>query len=180
MNKHRLALFLLLAAVQLFIPLKTVWDQENTIRSGTPYKFETSPIDPSDPFRGKYILLDYRETAFPAEESYNGNAYIVLTRDAKGFAKIQSVEKTKPRNTREFVRAEVHSIKTDEGKIMLIIEYPFNKFYVEESKAHHVETMYNTVQDDKNTFALVHVKNGLAVLTNVYIAGTPVSELTAQ
>lgn len=61
MNKKKILLlsFFLVAVVQLYVPSKMIWDREEVLRTGTEYKFRTAPIDPTDPFRGKYITLRF-------------------------------------------------------------------------------------------------------------------------
>ena len=51
--------FILLVLVQLFVPANMILEQEDILKNGTPYKFKTAPIDPYDPFRGKYVWLGY-------------------------------------------------------------------------------------------------------------------------
>ena len=58
-KKYIIGLFLLLAIVQIFVPLKMIFEQENILAKGIIMKFKTQPIDPADPFRGKYVQLNF-------------------------------------------------------------------------------------------------------------------------
>lgn len=65
MNQNKwITLGFILVAVQLVVPASMIYNAEAIIAKGTEYKFITTPIDPTDPFRGKYITLSYRENRF--------------------------------------------------------------------------------------------------------------------
>ena len=53
--------FIAVALIQLLVPAKMIWDQEEVMRDGKVFRFKTEPIDPNDPFRGKYITLSFQE-----------------------------------------------------------------------------------------------------------------------
>lgn len=60
MNKHwRWLLFALLCVAQWAVPLAMVQRAERTLSEGTAYRFRTAPVDPADPFRGRYVTLDF-------------------------------------------------------------------------------------------------------------------------
>jgi uncharacterized membrane-anchored protein len=58
-KKTILPLFALTCLAQWFVPAQMIYDQEQVLREGKTYHFKTAPIDPSDPFRGKYITLSF-------------------------------------------------------------------------------------------------------------------------
>lgn len=184
MNSRKIILpaFIIVALIQLYIPAKMVLDQEDILTSGTIYKFRAAPIDPIDPFRGKYITLTYRETTFdiPNEKDWvNGETiYVSFATDNDGFAKIRSVSKDKPTGTNDFLKARVSYISIN-GENELTIEYPFNRFYMEESKAYDAELTYRQSQLDTNqvTYSLVSIKKGDAVLRDVLIDGRSIKEI---
>ena len=161
-KKIRITGFVLLALVQLLIPARMIWEQEHILKKGTEYKFKTAPVYPNDPFRGKYITLSYEASSFNVANEmdweYGQTIYVVLTTDQKGFAKIASITSEVP------------------------IGYPFDRFYMEESKAQPAEITYRNSQRDTTTttYALVRVKNGKAVLKDVLIDGVPIKELVGK
>ena len=60
LNKRYLfAGFILVALLQLFVPANMIWQEEGTIQEGTEFHFKVAPVDPNDPFRGKYISLAF-------------------------------------------------------------------------------------------------------------------------
>lgn len=187
MNSKKILLtaFILVAIVQLAIPGKMIWDREKILETGKDFKFETAPVDPSDPFRGKYIVLDYKENSFDVEstkEWIDGtNVYVILKTDTKGFAKIDDVSSEKPTADLDFVEVKVDYVIDGSSK-RLFISYPFDRFYMEESKAYPAEQAYVKSQLDstKTTYALVSIKNGDAVLKDVLIDGIPIRDVVER
>lgn len=172
-------LFILVALTQLYVPAKMVFDKEEVISTGKVFKFLTAPIDPSDPFRGKYITLTFKENSFPLQNKNewerNEPIFVLLTSDSAGYAKIASVSKTKPAHDADHVRAKVRYVTKDE----IHIEWPFSRFYMEESKAPLAEKAYRESARDtsRTTYALLLVKDGEAVLTDVLINEISIAEL---
>jgi uncharacterized membrane-anchored protein len=187
MNNKKIifSIFILIALAQLFVPGKMIFEKERVISSGAEYKFKTVPIDPNDPFRGKYITLSYDETRFMDTESrdwlYGDDIYVILTTDKEGFAKIESVSRTKPSSELDFVKATVIN-NTFNNEYKVEIEYPFNRYYMEESKALQAELIYReTMRDSKsNTYALVSVKGDEAVLKDVLIDGVSIKDIVKE
>jgi len=171
-----IAAFALTIAAQAFVPAKMVYDSEMTERQGTVFKFKTEPIDPADPFRGKYVVLNYSAGTFETDDTeWNQGevVYAVLGKDAQGFAKIVDVLRDTPQTGSTYITVKVSFY---EGK-KLYIDLPFNRFYMEESKAYEAESGYREYSGQVNAkpaYALVAVQNGNAVLKDVIIDNIPV------
>ena len=184
-KKLLLTAFILVALVQLYVPAKMIWDKESVIEAGLEYKFKTTPIDPSDPFRGKYITLNYEENTVIVSDGQNWvkgeSIYVSLTTDNLGFAKIKSISKTKPTENGSFVEAKVRYSSGNKSK-KLTIDYPFDRYYMEESKAYDAELAHRESQQDTNqvTYALVSIKNGDAVLKDVLIDGISIRKIVKE
>jgi len=187
MNNRTLSIsaFVLVALAQLFVPGKMIWDREDILSTGTEFHFRTAPIDPNDPFRGKYIVLSYNETFVEVEDENNWimgeEVYAEIDLDEAGFAKIVAVGKEPPTDHRNYLKSEVNYASRN-GSNELIIDYPFNRFYMEESKAPEAEVLYREVQPDtsKVTYAVVRIKEGEAVLKDVMIDGISIREIVLQ
>lgn len=181
-RKIILPAFLAVALVQLYVPAKMIWDSENVLRTGTEYKFKTAPVDPNDPFRGKYITLSYEENTVDVENEKDWKTgekvYVCLTTDTDGFAKIKSASKEKPTDDEDFVTANVR-FASGNGSNTLTVAYPFDRYYMEESKALDAERTYRQSQQDtsKVTYALVNIRQGEAVLKDVLIDGVSLREI---
>lgn len=183
MNKNILIfIFILLASAQLYVPASMIWSREEILAKGKEYKFKTAPIDPNDIFRGKYIYLSFQEHEVQVQNTSeydpNQSIYILLTTDSSGFAKIQSASKVKPNDTHDFVKVIDFYTSNYKGN-RVIFEYPFERYYMEESKAPEAEKIYVQSSRDSTqiTYALVSIKDGESVLKDVIIGGTSIKEI---
>lgn len=176
---HIFILFVILAVAQIAVPAQMIFNRENILKSGTAYKFKTQPVDPSDPFKGKYIFLNYDLDRIKMEDKNwkrNQDIYISIANDSLGFVKAVSVSLEKP-SSGEFVAAKVDWYSTYDNALQFT--FPFNEFYMEESKAYNAEVAHRDAQRDSlpnNTYALVYIKNGEAVLDNVFINDIPIAK----
>jgi uncharacterized membrane-anchored protein len=178
-TKQLLIVFIVTALLQLAVPVKMIFDSEMTERYGSEYKFKTVPIDPTDPFRGKYITLNYDISSFPTTDTtYAGGEqiYLALKKDNEGFAQIASISHEAPPGDADYIIAEVsHNYG---GNVNF--EFLFNRFYMDEGKAAEAETSYAQYSTDtiiaKPAYALVAVKDGSAVVKNVIIDGIPIKD----
>jgi len=174
--------FILMVLVQLYVPVKMIFSNESLLEGGREFKFRTAPIDPNDPFRGKYITLSFKENSARVENAKDWNngdqIFVSLTQDEEGFAKILEVSKEKPTDTEDYVTASISYIITDTIS-WVSIDYPFNRFYMEESKAQDAEQAYREAARDtaQVTYALVVIKNGDALVEDVLLDEVPIREV---
>lgn len=184
-RKMLLFFFVLVALAQLYVPAKMIFDREDVLEKGTEYKFKTAPIDPSDPFRGKYITLNYENNTMNVKN--NGywadreSVYVTFFTDENGFAGIGNITKEKPSDTQNFLKTKmrlIYSYDVDPN-VKLVLDYPFDRFYMEEFKANDAEQVYSRSLRDTSrvTYALVVIKNGAAVLKDVLIDGISIEEI---
>lgn len=184
-NKLILIAFILVALAQLYVPAKMILGREDILSTGKEYKFKTAPIDPGDPFRGKYIILRFDENTIEiqdeAEWEEGETIYVFLSEDNNGFVKISSVSKEEPPASQDFLKAKAGNVFGN-GSKKLVIDYPFDRYYMEESKAYEAELTYQRSQADTNqvAYALVSIKEGEAVLKDVLIDGVPIREVVMK
>jgi uncharacterized membrane-anchored protein len=181
-NKNILIiLFLFVAIAQLFVPLQMIYNQEDILNTGKIVKFQCEPIDPNDPFRGKYITLNFKENRIKVKnlKEWNSNETIFakIETSKKGFAKIKSISRTEPTDNSIYLKLKINYIADYENKIYL--DFPFNRFYMNENKAKNAEIAYakSTLDSTKIAYALVATKNGEAVIKDVLIDNISIKEL---
>ena len=171
--------FVVVALAQLYVPASMIFQQEKIIDKGVAYKFKTQPIDPADPFKGKYIRLNYEIGSFPSNDSTwtrNQDIYVSLANDSLGFANIAGVSKDVPSNG-DFIKTTVNWYDLYDKKV--VINFQFEEFYMNETKALDAEIAHRDAQRDSlpnNTYALVYVLDGNAVLDNVFINDIPIAD----
>lgn len=181
MKNILIAAFILLVLVQWFVPGKMIWDKENVFKKGKTFRFETEPVDPVDPFRGRYIILNFKSDTFRVkgmpELQIDEPVYVLLENDAQGFAYIKDVLLKKPAGQSNYVTANAY-ISRENDDWLIYVTYPFEEFYLEEFKAPKAEQAFIESSRDstKKTYATVRVFNGDAVIENVYVNDKPLAK----
>ena len=188
-KKTYLFIFILVALAQIYVPAKMVYDSEVVLDEGRAFKFKTAPVDPNDPFRGKYITLSYDIDHFNVDTAdaweNEDEMFVLLTTDEDGYAKVLGLSKIRPASDVDYVRAKAEwtgRARIGEGLKRVGIEYPFERYYMEESKAKPAERLYWNSNRDTGipTYALVHVKNGKAVIKDVMVGDRSIRELVEE
>jgi len=183
-NKYLLLLgFVFVAAAQIYVPASMIFDSEDILNTGKTYKFITAPVDPNDPFRGKYITLGFEQNIFKiyGETDFIGgqDIFVLLHENDDGYAEIINLAHESPGNEIDFVKAKINSISSNMDSTSIFIDYPFDRFYMEENKAPIAEEIFIESQRDpsKTTYALVKIKDGNAVLEDIVIDGQSLKEI---
>ncbi|HUR30287.1 MAG TPA: GDYXXLXY domain-containing protein, partial [Saprospiraceae bacterium] len=65
--------FAIMVLVQLYVPASMIMESEKVLKEGKEFKFKTAPVDPTDPFRGKYVELNFDAINFrgPIRDTFN-------------------------------------------------------------------------------------------------------------
>ena len=177
-----LILFLFVVMAQLFVPSQMIYNQEDILNTGKIVKFQCEPIDPNDPFRGKYITLKFKESAIKVKnlKEWNSNETIFakIETSKDGFAKIKSISRTEPTDNSIYLKLKINYITEYEGN-KIYLDFPFNRFYMNENKAKNAEKVYteSTIDTTKIAYALIATKNGEAVIKDVLIDNISIKEL---
>lgn len=177
MKKLILPLFILLVLVQWWLPAQIIWKKEKILASGKEFKFETEPVDPAHPFKGRYIILDYVADTFiytgKVDFDFLENLYIEIGENAAGFAEIRNISREKPTNTSHYIVGTLRSISGIDGthQTEITVEFPFTEYYLDEYKAPTIEREYQAVGRDSShtTYAIVQIGNGEAVIKDLII-----------
>ena len=118
--------------------------------------------------RGKYIRLWY------ADDSLQYPILFIFSITKKylyrfmkvndGFAKVKNIYKTRPEDELDFIEATIDYPSYFNDSTHLTINYPFDRYYLEEYKAPVAEEVYRESQLDsaKAAWAVVKIKNGNA------------------
>lgn len=182
MNKLLIAVaFCATLGLQIVIPSKMIYDQSGAIHSGTPYKFKTRPIDPNDPFRGKYVALNFEmdsaqisdTTQIETRYLTGEQLYVILDTDSLGYASTADVSLAKPAAGVDYVVTKVRSTY----KNTVWFDLPFDRFYMEEGKALEAQQLVRETNWARPTdslaapvcYALVYIKGDKSTLDNVFI-----------
>lgn len=190
MNKKTIMLILFagLVFLQISVPAKMIWSTEKVLKEGTTFKFKCRPVDPTDLFRGKYITLNFADDEFydyQFESNYKDDVYVIPEVGSDGFAKIKNVFPKPPDGENIYFKAKVGSTRNINGNDYIRVNFPFKRYYMEESKAKPAEDLYrDAIRSSDSTmispYALVTIQNGKAVLKNVMIDDQTIEEILEE
>jgi uncharacterized membrane-anchored protein len=166
-----LALFVAAALIQFAVATSQLWRSELTLRTGRAYKFRTAPVDPyvALAFEQREALWDNQKTP-----SRGSTAFAVLGEDANGFAQVLRLTSLKPESG-DYLRVKTgYSGKSN----MVSYRFSFERFYMEERKAPEAERVYR--EKNRDTYALVRVRDGVGVIEDLFVGDKPIRELAVS
>jgi uncharacterized membrane-anchored protein len=174
---NRLSLWLALGLLQLAVPSWMILRQERTLVSGHEYRLRLAPVDPADPFRGRFMNLAFDIEAEPVALNcpppgeHSCELYAALATGPDGFATLGSVGTAVPDGDYLVIPSQNWHYDWKQ-KTQVRIRVPFHAFYLNEDRAAEVEgRARDLVQQARkkgikaDVHALVRVKDGNAVLT---------------
>ncbi len=176
-NLATIGIFILMVIAQWFVPVNMIVKEENVLKNGIVYKFKTQPIDPSDPFRGKYIILNYEMDSFKSDSTsyeFGEDLFVSISNDSLGFAKATGLSKDPPEKG-DYVIANYTGRYNGQVNFTL----PFDTFYMNEDKAMDAELAVREVQRDSlptTCYALVYIMADRAILQDVQIDGVSIKD----
>ena len=184
MNKRWLvAALVVVAAVQVAVPVTMILQREAILRNGRAYKFQTQPVDPYDAFRGRYVQLAFEQNHAPwhshDEWQYGMELFASVEEGTNGFAVIREIAPVRPEQGDYLKVATTHrGWGKDANSVYFTL--PFDRYYLEETKAPQAEKMYREHNrrnfTNSNTYAVVRIKDGDAALADLYVAGKPIRD----
>ena len=174
-----IVVFIIVSLGQLAVPANMIYKYQHILTFGKEYKFKIAPVDPSDPFRGKFVRLRMDEDNVKADslDHWQRDEVIYLkieSRKSDGFVRILDLSRDKPHFGDDFIKARVDYVMDN----TVVIEYPFDKYYLEESKAPEAERVYRKASRDSSgtSFVTVNVIDGEAVLKDLIIKGKSIKD----
>ena len=100
MKKIVLISFIIMVLAQWAAPLSLVWKSEQVFSKGKVFRFQTEPVDPEDPLRGRYVSLNFKADQYKQKKNdsvhYHDDMYAVIAADSKGYAYIKSLHQSPP------------------------------------------------------------------------------------
>ena len=203
MNKTwwMIALFAAMALAQWWVPVDMITGSNRILENGTPMKFRCAPVDPNDPFRGKYIVLDFDISRFDMDTSHGfergQEVYITFQKDSSGFDSIKEINADPEKLKGPYLKTTIDYINRNNSFVLIdqidstdvagensnkeemdVISFdlPFRRFYLEETKAPVAEDLYRTGISDTTgrTYGLVYLLNGEARIKDVIIRDTSI------
>lgn len=185
--RWRWGLFVALCLAQWSLPLAMVQRAQQTLEQGTAYRFRTAPVDPADPFRGRYVTLDFSAAQIVVPPTWRpmtgAKLYAPVAVGADGFAVLGLPQTSRPAQGDWLV---VRLRWRDEERREARVDLPFDRYYLDEQLAPAAERLYRernlvTPEDAdadprRPSWASVRVRGDSALIEELYIDGLPVRE----
>jgi uncharacterized membrane-anchored protein len=90
-----LLIFLFVAFLQILVPANMIFQKNKTVVTGTLYKFKVKPVDPADPFVGRYVDLSFDQDTFVIKDSKfykdQETIYVEIGHGIDSFAIIKNI-----------------------------------------------------------------------------------------
>lgn len=181
----RFALFMLLCVAQLGVPFTMIRQHEEILMEGARIKIRCQPIDPADPFRGRYVSLslDLGEATVPkGVRAPEGpvTAYVRLVTDPEGFTRWGELSYERPLSG-VYIRTTVNPYWSDDGETVWV-EPPVDRFYLAEDIAPEAERVYfeHVREAPEHCYVTARVLEGDMVLEQLYLDDKPVAEYVRE
>lgn len=162
--------FFLLVLAQVVLVLGILGYKELTRTTGTRVLLRTEPIDPTDPFRGEYVVLSYPFSRLPVLPDGGGGAwkkgdtvYVTLGKQGR-FHDRETVSRTAPTDGTLFLQGRISSVGGESCRV----EYGIESWFVARGKGSVLEQEGH--RPDRQLLAEVAVDGrGHAVLRQVSV-----------
>ena len=173
-------LFGIVCFVQVGVITFQIINYERVLKEGEVFYFKVLPLDPYDPFRGRYVTLRFENTnnAPLAEGEIAGEtskAYALLEHHEKGD-RIKEIRFKKPVQG-DFLEVNVYSTtrakKGDSNTVYFSL--PFDRFYMREDIAPKAEKVLRA-RSGVNVKAKLRVREGKGVIEDLMVEQTPLSQ----
>lgn len=175
---YRNIAFILTMILYAGFPLQMISGYESVLSEGELHRFQPRPIDPYNPFKGRYVFLQYENPQLPYENGlevfeYGTSAFISLGKDSTGLSVPQEIFPRAPENG-NYLRVEINYITDKE----VGFSYPFDEYYMNEEMAPKAEEAVRKFSEwgKEEVFVDVRIKEGMAVIEQLYIQGKPIEE----
>ncbi len=175
-----LALLAATFLAQWAVPASIIWRYETVLAKGKVFKFKTQPVDPYDPFRGRYVALSFELESAPLIDKRRSpepgeSMFALIAIDVNGFARIKGLTFERPPKD-DCLGIEVRYCQSPTN---VLIRLPFDRYYMNEKQAPAAETAYRKHSQrggKQDAYATVRVHNGRAVIEDLYVADKPIRE----
>jgi uncharacterized membrane-anchored protein len=184
-TKLRLALFLVVALVQLAVAGAAVYRSELALRTGEAFRFRIQPVDPVDAFRGRYVAVRFAIDSAPVAEGTTVRprkpVFIPIEVGNDGYAVFGSADIEAPERG-AYLRLRAGVVTPDEeGKMHVWVAMPFRRFYMNEKLAPEAErAVWTGPRGRREASVSVRIRNGVGVIEELYIDDVPIHQWLAE
>jgi len=184
-RKLRLALFTIVALVQIAVAGGAILRSELALRTGEAFRFRIQPVDPVDAFRGRYVAIRFAIDRAPVADDLElrpkKRVFVPIEIDADGFAILGRAD-VEPPARGSYLRLQAGGIYPDEdGNRFVWVSMPFGRYYMDENLAPEAErAVWGGPRGQREAFVSVRVRDGIGVIEDLYVDGVPIHQWLAE
>ncbi len=166
--------FLAFALVILAIPVYLMMSSEAILEDGHRHKIRLEGRDPFDPFRGKFLRLNFNDEIACIDCSEGEEVYVLLEKGEDGYSFFSEGVKEKPTHS-DYFKATVERVYLDRARVKIDT---LTKYFINEDKAKKAEDILQsyTRQKPDEVYLAIRVLDGEARLEDIFIEETPFLE----
>ncbi len=182
-NQTKLFLYIIVSLILTAVVVQPVIQNALTLNSGELFLFPTAPVDPSDPFRGRYVQLSFDQRSAPLGELESSVlekkvGYGIIEKMSDGSAKISSIVYSRPSDLPYLTLTAKQNHLTYGNERTIDFDFPFDRFYMNEKLAPLAEQIYRENQSSSTPAHLaVRIKNGKGTIEDLLVNGQPIKKL---
>jgi len=173
--KSKKIFFVLFGLIVLFIPFYIIMSSEDVLENGHQHKFRLQGYDPFDPFRGKYLRINYdRSMPCAADVKEGDEAFVTFEKDEMDFSSFAYASHEKPTHD-DYIIAEVIYVRDGEATIKVD---NMSKYFINEDKAKQGENVLLEFRRNRpdDIYVAIRVLDGEARLEDIFVEETPLLE----
>ena len=180
-RKLRLALFTVVALVQIAVAGGAILRSELALRTGEAFRFRIQPVDPVDAFRGRYVAIRFAIDRAPVADDLElrtkRRVFTPIEIDADGFAILGQADVDPPADG-PYLRLRATGIYPDEeGNRFVWVSMPFRRYYMNEDLAPKAErAVWGGPRGQREAFVSVRVRDGVGVIEELFVDGVPIHQ----
>ena len=179
--------FVVAVVAQFWFPISTIIENNDILTTGEEFCIQTAPIDPADPFRGRYLEINIearvsdkiRESLKDEGGYYKSNCYIRLIKGADGFAEVVEIS-DEPLSGSGILKLDRVNVSDRNPTIRL----PFDRYYMAEDLAPEAERIYRNAiwrnDGELTAHVTIRVKNGRGVISGMYIEDVRIEDYVRE
>lgn len=175
MNKK--IIFIGFALILLSIPLYLMITSESVLENGVRHKIRLQAYDPFDPFRGKYLRMNYdNEVQCDVTFQKGDGIYITLDQDSLGYSFFAYGSDEAPENSTDYFKTTV--TQQSYGNTVRFRTDNLSKYFINENKAKPAEKVMWDYQRNHpdSIYVAIRVLDGEVRLEDIYVEETPLLE----
>ena len=184
-RRLRLALFSIVALVQLAVAGGAIVRSELALRTGEAFRFRIQPVDPVDAFRGRYVAIRFAVDRAPVADDLElrpkKRVFVPIEIDGDGFAILGQADVDPPARG-PYLRLRAGGIYPDEeGNRFVWVTMPFRRYYMDEDLAPEAErAVWGGRRGQREASVSIRIRDGVGVIEELFVDDIPIHQWLAE